>query len=422
MRERVFLDEQKSELFRQFWHYSHTNTYAYDVNVPLIVSRSKVAMLDIETPMFKRKSAAGEIINSPMAWYNLSYRVCPVWLHGSGVYTPGIVETHGTAYDVRPLLKLDHMIDHTWDTLTDYVDELCQRELDIAVTKAWSRVDVSKLQSLASLGEMPETIRWIRDVLVRVVKLLKLFLSPAYKREAIKRLLKKGINPADVASNLWLEWRYAIRPLIFEMQNALEALKTTIDHSIRYTARGGIIEEMENESVIKDFRFVTGAVLDLSYSEKVRIQTRAGVMYQLTVDIPDWAAIIGLDAPISSAYELIQFSFIWDWFWNIGSIIASFEKKLSVSPLASWSTAIITRERKWEYNPYDPGSAWSYNVSGPELKPFEGLPLGATVVEQIKCRRPSPPRSLLPRLNIRLNAAKIIDLIAIGRGLLANRK
>lgn len=419
IRDEILLDNLEIGQHRQFWQYVPPGTYPVDTQVTYTTLRTKIARKDVVTPQFKKRCGNGEIINNPYHYRMFSARPVPLFIFGAGYY-PGsnVLEKHEYVFDPTEFLGLLRNADQTWASVDEWIDEHFSKWSDIAVDKAWSRVDVSKLQALASLGEAPETVKWLADILKRFVKLLRLILSPAYRNKEIAKLLKKGFNPGDVLSNIWLEWRYAVRPLIFEAQSALEALNTSLDKTLRYTARAKLEHVGQDSKNIIWNNLVHGEVITFSYSQTVTCASSAGVLYNINSDVDEWLAVLGLDSPISSAYELIPFSFIADWFWNIGDVVAAFESRASVLPKASWCTQTIRVDTT--YTPISVSSAhWGYNQVAP-LITNEGS-LVSTVSEFFKRRVVNPPRALMPHVNIRLNVGKITDLIAIGRGLLSRK-
>jgi hypothetical protein len=122
----------------------------------------------------------------------------------------------------------------------------------------------------------------------------------------------------------------------------------------------------------------------------------------------------GVDQPLESIYELIPFSFILDWFFNFGNWIAMWTGNAGISPLASWIMesherieTILTFD--WNVIPDDGSIVSSLTVSEP------GECLCSVKYQR---RIPSPYRPLFPPFNVRLDGAKILDLVTIGKKLL----
>lgn len=280
--------------------------------------------------------------------------------------------------------------------------------------KAWANVDESEIQALASLGELPETLRWIYSIGERLLNLIMMVKSKKYRMKTVTKIMNKhkgkSMLASDVLAEYWLEWRYAIRPLVFELEQARAALAKAARES-RKTARG--FDQATTQT--SDTTYVNG-VYRFSQTRTVQFTDnyRAGVLYTLESGFNPLASTWGLDQPLESIYELIPFSFILDWVFNFGDWIAAWTGNAGISPLSSWVMETHTRVEKiatydWSVIP-DDGSIVSSIVSS--------VPGESQCSITYKRRIPSPDRSLFPPFNLRLDGAKISDLMALGRKIL----
>lgn len=291
--------------------------------------------------------------------------------------------------------------------LFDVYADLCSQ----AVTSAYADVDQSELLGLASIGEMPETVSWITSVLKRVVTIVATFASKKKILAAAKSARKLTAKDyTDAVSDLWLELRYAVRPLMFEAKQALEALQKAIKRSGRFTARG-YIEDLTTSS-----SFLEGYNANITHKYAKCIQTkykaRAGVSYTILDDTMALLSHWGLDQPLEAIYELLPGSFIIDWFFNVGSVISSWSINASLGILGSYVTETIQILGTIEHYGYDIHSPYY-------LYAVDGLTPGYAKRDHTYKRRViSPDRVVLPSLNIKLDVAKIIDLVTIGRNFL----
>lgn len=142
---------------------------------------------------------------------------------------------------------------------------------------------------------------------------------------------------------------------------------------------------------------------------ETKFTVRAGVLYNVafSTELAKKLALLGVDRPMSSAWDLIPYSFIVDWFIGIGPFIASWEPKPGCNRLASWS--VITQEF-WEklrftsLVPYYPGNWYGYQTTP--------LSDGYRHVKEVT-RYANPSTPVLPSINVKLNAAKLLDLAAL---------
>jgi hypothetical protein len=253
---------------------------------------------------------------------------------------------------------------------------------------------------------MPETLKWLVSVLSRFSRLI---FSSRKKKLA---LIAQGIKDPDTWTNFWLEFRYAVRPLFFEAQQALNALRDQIERSSRNTARG---YNRDGKTVTVDSTGVWPN--DLSFTRRVTTTEshnyRAGVLYTIASDIMGLAATWGLDKPLESLYELVPFSFMLDWMFNIGDVIASWTYNPSLQVQASWLVEKHAFSAKVTY-----GNV--VNLAGPPVFTnmlVSSTPASATASLLVERRLPSPTRAIMPSFKLKLNTAKIVDILAIARGL-----
>lgn len=152
--------------------------------------------------------------------------------------------------------------------------------------------------------------------------------------------------------------------------------------------------------------------LDYTGASSVTCQVRAGVLVR--AEIASKLAIWGLTHPLETVWELVPFSFIADWFFNIGQTLASWTPEVGVLPLSSWSTVTqtstrslrISNARITNYNPAIPVNVW-----------YNARPITMSYTTISKVRTAAAKRSMLPTYKVRLNSFKLLDLAIIIRKL-----
>lgn len=374
-------------------------------------------MGDTVTPEFRKSVANGNIILNNMVsdYVKASYRGYRFEWTGK---TPSNVPLFYRGYSLpspsTALRAFTSPVD-LWNSLEEAQGYRGLR--DAAVVKSWSNIDQSSMAALATLGEMPETLRWIGSILKRLVNLIRFFRNPARKASDLLKLSGKRVPLKDVPFDVWLEWRYAIRPLIFEMKQALDALKAIIKKGSRQTARGYTydIGVTTSSQTVGN----SGNIVQYTWDTKVRkrIEFRGGVLYDLSESLNDLTTILGLDQPLEAAWELVPFSFILDWFFNIGTCLSSWSQGMGLSPLGSWVTCIWVTEKSAYGHSY--GNIWDTNV----CTKFEQIQLPSySEVRLLKQRWIDPSRAVLPSFKLKLDSQKILDLVAIGRQLLKAKR
>lgn len=289
------------------------------------------------------------------------------------------------------------------------VTRLC----DLAVTRAWSRCDLSEVSSLVTIGEGKETFNWLFSIFKRASKikrdLKKLRLREVYQsakaiRKSRLKFIGKGLLPRELAND-WMEARYAIRPLVFELLQWIDAINAKIPKAARLTFRGQMAEEASSNASWT-FTGPGNQIRDVIGTAKREVTVRAGVLTDLRNCT--WINIYGLDKGIDAIWDLLPLSFVWDWFWNVGETIASWTPEWGLTPLASWyvvnDTTCYVTQLVSARNTGGPYSHWDYyDVTGAVM----------SKVITSRYRVPSPHRPIIPRFKVNLNWAKILDLAII---------
>lgn len=134
-------------------------------------------------------------------------------------------------------------------------------------------------------------------------------------------------NPRDWGS-LWLEWTYGWKPLAKDLYGSMENMilaskqgSGVSGHPIKVTAT-----EVGDERVIKSYDAVNGTELDKLIFSKY--QSRIVAFYVLTTGGLNSVANYTSLNPVSITWELIPYSFVVDWFINVGGYLRNLESGL----------------------------------------------------------------------------------------------
>lgn len=114
---------------------------------------------------------------------------------------------------------------------------------------------------------------------------------------------------------------------------------------------------------------------------------------------------------MESAWDLVPFSFIIDWFFTVGDTICAFSPlPLGVTALASWITTTESTVQTFRLT----GASSQVGVCGSYLYTDTGCTFGngevAYKISTKKTRTPNYQRNLVPRINVNLDPLKILDL------------
>lgn len=382
--------------------------YAY------INSRTHEAMLDVPTANFKELSAAGEIVNSPMV--REKYRYYGEASNCDGIGASSGIDAHYRGFYFPTTCGVPWLMGTNTVEMWDDIEELLEQfesERSIAITKAWANVDESEMLALASLGELPETLSWMRDLYKRFIVIIRIAKAKKLKLALAKAAGRGSIALADDLANFWLELRYALRPLMMEMDQIVSIINGDKAKQIRNTARG-FWTVSDNDDTTTEISSPTSpwVICDKRVVSTRKSEYRAGVLYSIQLDNLGLSDVLGLDQVLESAYELTKLSFMIDWFLNVGDTLSSFTRSSNLLPLTSW----VTEKHTWTStvtlsNPvhtYDAG-AWKYRVVAEDMHgEYEQRIISRRLVE--------PAKKWYPRLAVNLDWAKTLDILAIARG------
>lgn len=364
-------------------------------------------MTDELTPNFYRRRAMGEIINNPFTRVRTEWYRQAVPFDTSRSYDRMNYCSDGNRYaiwwgvfdagEMRPDLALGTSF------LPAPSSRSTQSCVDEAVTGAFAKASEQDAQGLVILAEGEETIKSFVSIFRRLYKIGK-----ALYRGNLW-YLRKQLSAKEL-SDRWMEGRYAIRPVVYDMLDVIKALKRSRDfHPIRQTYRSGAsYTDTVTQTDVPVF-VVPGSFQFLATKTSTRIlNVRSGVL--AAIDAISEATIWGLDQPFQAMWELVPFSFVVDWFINVGKTIAAWSPKYGTRTLASWATVHDTVSQ----GIYCTGgqTLWTGAIS-PNRTIDNYCRAGGgfiTKVTKTTSRIPSPRLPILPTWSVKLDAAKLLDL------------
>lgn len=367
------------------------------------------AMTDVVTPNFRKLVARGAIINNPMektTTYNMDNFMDIHWLiqltRIGYSYPSSGQEVQGTCptswflghWNQQPYLALP-TLDHS-DLVT------LQQQ---AVTAAHANIKPGDVLALTTVLEMGKTVSSIGGILKAATKILK-----KANRIAKKSIRNKAIRYTRQSADAWMEARYGLRPLYYDIIGLKEALTKPLSKLDRATYRGSgsFNDEVSSTSTLSLVNNGTYAnSVQLSRNSKLSIRCRAGCLCQVTPETRMDA--LGLYSLPQTLWEEVPFSFIVDWLFNIGNIIGSFSPHYGASVLASWISTLKTEIQTVSISGGSPvyTNTSTYTAAGSFHSCVGGQ---QTYVRTTYTRTPNPDRTILPSFSLRLSAAKLLDL------------
>lgn len=396
-------------------------------------SRTDERIEDWVTPDFKKLSRQGRIINNPLKINRETYYDRPRHQYFADyVRSPAYVWTTNDPNLDPPYIEMGIVGSENFGTLTsstllgdptlstsfaaDPIINLVHAA-EVATTKAYANIDLSRIDALVMAAEGRETVAFISHLMFDALKIFKMAWRLDLRRALLKaQSLKTYTNKhmhykrkLDALANRYMECRYALRPLVSDVRNVLKLLEPNPVPD-RYTFRGKYVEKGEVDS--GEYLLTTGSYWK-RYARKVtsrEVTARAGVL----TAIGNVSALqtFGLDNILESIWETIPLSFVADWFFNVGETIAALTPEYGVKELASWVTIedkIVRRKfvtrNEVTYVPANPSQYYRYSITGCEIGH------NSYNKERIVGVRPS----IFPTTKVNLDAFKLLDLSIIIR-------
>lgn len=289
------------------------NTYAYNWQGPSPVSTFKYYggsvwefMSDFVHKSFKRRVEAKEIVMSPMVHIIDSYESS-----GSGYRLVTNADTshweecneNMTGTIIGPPRRPDFLV-----SLSDASS--LQTQVSTSVVSQRGRSNANTAENLAEWNKTMELLR----------RPLASWMAKARKN--------RWVHTSLSGANGYLVYRYGISPLIRDMSAILQNLKTPTPsrHTTRSSESTSVSQQSTSETTLGLFGFNVQRSISETYTVRgmsIDEDTHPGIT-QLRQ--------LGLDGKslITLPWELVPYSFVLDWFVNVGDVLGAVTDSLSL--------------------------------------------------------------------------------------------
>lgn len=304
-----------------------------------------------------------------------------------------------------------------------------------AMNEAIANSHQRNVMGIVDLAESEKTINLLRTQLGRLNasverSLLKPFVTTSYK--AIQKLRRSSKidwryvgqtahGKAADAAGLWLETQYGIIPLMLSIEGLITALTSgnspTFSESQTFRGRHQTVSSdrrvntevitAEDGSTFTD-EWITGYHIEWT--------ARAGI---ISTYRPSLKARLGMETRdlIPAGYELIKFSFLLDWFYDLGTYLEAVVPVSGHTNLGSWRTIVKEQTITYEHN----RTNCTQGSSGDRTTFY--YPINASVSHTIKVFNRLPGiRAGLPSIDLDYRSVKhVVSAVSLALSSAASR-
>jgi hypothetical protein len=217
--------------------------------------------------------------------------------------------------------------------------EIGEHYRDFAIRDVFAKANAPSFNTAVFLAELTETLVGIRALLVGAVKVL------LKSGEAWKAVKHFSLNSEE----LWLWYRYALLPCILEVQTMVEAIQDSIPSS-RVQDGGREKFELDGElgcifhrGLSKEFNAT------VAWKAKVKVGCGSCLDIHTSFDPHKWGT--SLNDIVLGAWNVIPFSFLFDWFVNLGDWISSL-RQIDIHYAQSYATYAVETEVEFDHGSF----------------------------------------------------------------------
>lgn len=193
---------------------------------------------------------------------------------------------------------------------TGFSTEAYNRALEKLYTQLRGELDLSidLLQARQVRSSMDRGVRTLRNL-----------------ADLLRRMKRE---PTKVASEMWLEWTYGIKPTVSSIYDTVKLFENG--------ARTGLITVKSRSKEVSRRTVSWNSIGDANLLSRTDESTSRRCQFVCEYGISDsvlnnLASLSSLN-PVSIAWELVPYSFVVDWFVDIGGYVRNFESALLYAP------------------------------------------------------------------------------------------
>jgi len=273
-------------------------------------------------------------------------------------------------------------------------------------TNEWLIIDAQALDALndKTRGDLDLSVDIVEAHQVR-----KMFNATARVEEYARSYLSKSAKYRSLKAlaNHWLEFTYGVKPLVSSVFGAAnESIRHVLNKTERFTGRASAYQQVN--SVVADCVFGSKT---FTASGRIKHSVTYGVDIRTQdFDLSRWSSL----NPVSIAWETLPYSFVADWFLNVGGYLRNLETSLLYASRfrSGYRTALSVGDVSIKH------SESTGNASVYERQAYTGSYKVTSISRTVLSTYPSPR---LPVLNARLGSSRLVSAASLLTQLLPRR-
>lgn len=216
-----------------------------------------------------------------------------------------------------------------------------------------SNVKDMKLNLGQAIGERQQTIDLLFGTAKDIVKIAKNLRSGNFvgaaeaagipvstrrqRRNVTRKHRSRARRGADSLANRWLEFQYGWKPLLSDVFGAAESLAKALSEKPPYGDVHG--RARRHYSGITNVNTVVNTK-DLQQIQRITFSGDYEISYgaRFSTSTFHWPTALGLTNPLELVWELLPFSFVADWFANVGSTLSNLDATLGCTFMSGYKT------------------------------------------------------------------------------------